>query len=200
VPREVPSLTAVSPKYASITARLTALAERENELNAEKLKEMQAIANWGQTADQNQQSRVEDIVAGKPFERRSTVYQETQARLADIEEERQLAREAQHQLQIDRAQEYQRASRLVCAAFADEHRALAERFYGQLAAAAATRVEIGLLQLDIERSGASSSFLLDVGVDLLDGSMDRTSAMAQELRKGVRLGFLRAGAVPAELR
>jgi hypothetical protein len=200
VPREIPKLTDVSPGYARITARLAALTERENALNAEKRKGLQAIASWGQTADQNQQSRVDDIVAGKPFERRSTVYQETQARLADIEEERQLAREAQHQLQNERADEYHRASRLVCAAFADEHRALAEKFYNQLAAAAETRVEIGLLQLDIERSGASSSYLHDVGIDLLDGSLDRTGAMAQELRNGIRLGFMNANAMPVELR
>lgn len=200
VTREVPSLTDVSPEYARVANRLTALVEREKQLDAEKLKISQAFSSWGPVADQDHKNRVEDIIAGKPFEPRSAAIQENRARLADIEEERRLGREAQYRLQNERAEEYRRASRLVCANFADEHRALAEKFYGILVAVAETRIAIGLLQLDIERSGASAIYLDDVGNDLLDGCLDRSGGLAQELRNGIRRGYLAADAMPEELR
>lgn len=200
MPRDVPSLQSVSPEYARIATRLAELVGREHELNRRKTEIATAMSNWGATADGEQRNRVDDIIAGKPFEPRLSVSEEFGAQIGDIEEERRLNKEAIHQLQIQRAEEHRRASSMVCAAFADEHSTLAEKLYTQLAAAAATRVEIGLLQLDIERSGASGSYLVDVGVDLLDGSLDRTGAMAQELRNGIRLGFLKADAVPQELR
>ncbi|RWP72377.1 hypothetical protein [Mesorhizobium sp.] len=198
--REVPSLADVSPTYGRIAARLDELNEREHTLSAEKAKLTKAFADWGPTAEGDKRSRVDDIVQGKPFERRSPATEEISGRIADIEEETRLIREAKHLLQNERAQEYLRASRLVCAAFADEHRALAEKFYGILVEAAEIRIEIGLLHLDIARSGASADYLYDAGNELLDGCLDRTGGLAQELRNGIRRGYLKADALPEELR
>ncbi|MFB9984345.1 hypothetical protein ACFSQQ_16455 [Mesorhizobium kowhaii] len=200
MPRDIPTLQSVSPEYARIASRLAELFDREHELNRRKSEIATAMSNWGATADGEHRNRVGDIIAGKPFEPRASVSEQFGAQIADIEEERRLNKEAIHQLQVQRAEEYTRASGLVCASLADEHRELAKTFYSQLATAAQTRVDIGLLRLEIERSGASALSLSDVGDDLLDGSLDRTGVIAQELRRGTRLGYLKAETVPEELR
>lgn len=199
VTRQVPELTSVSPKYATIVSRIAELSERENALGTEKAKLLTEVQNWGATADFEHRSRVNEVIAGKPFEARPSAISEFHDRIGEIEDERRLIREALHLLQVDRADEYRRASKLVCATFAEEHRAMAERYYGKLAAVAETRAEIGRLRVDVERSGAAAGYLPEVGFDLLDGSLDRTGGMAQELRRGVQLGFLQADAIPAEL-
>jgi hypothetical protein len=198
--RDVPSLQSVSAEYARIVGRLSELVDREHVLNSEMAAITHSMINLGAVADGLQRDRVADTIAGKPFEPRRSAMEDLQRRIVDINEEKRLIREAQHQLHNRKAEEYARASRAVCATFSAEHEALAAQFYELLSAAAEVRVKIGLLRLDVERSGASASSLYDAGVDLLDGSLDRTGSMAYELRNGVRRGYLKAENIPVELR
>ncbi|TIT57955.1 MAG: hypothetical protein E5W60_23175, partial [Mesorhizobium sp.] len=63
VTRQVPELTSVSPKYATIVSRIAELAERENALGTEKAKLLTEVQNWGVTADFEHRSRVNEVIA-----------------------------------------------------------------------------------------------------------------------------------------
>ncbi|RUW17385.1 hypothetical protein [Mesorhizobium sp. M4B.F.Ca.ET.013.02.1.1] len=191
--RTVPALAEVHPPFGVIAQRIADLQVEAGELDRER---NALVTQVGELQLRSDQDQLKAVISGVPLPDPAPVQQ----RLAQVENRRLLIKEALHQLVIQRTEEYRRASLRVCDHFAEERRTLTMEMFEGLAAAAAARVKLGLLALDIERAGADAGGFEQPLRDMFGPALARNSDLAIELRHAIAAGYLPESALPAELR
>ncbi|RUW17378.1 hypothetical protein [Mesorhizobium sp. M4B.F.Ca.ET.013.02.1.1] len=192
-PRTVPSLAEVHPPFGVLAQRVADLQVELTGLDKERSRLMAQPVQLEVRPDQDQ---LKAVMSGLP----APTAEPVRDILGGIEDRRRLVKQAIDLLIIERNEEYRRASLKVCDRFADERRTLTVQMYEGLAAAAAARVQLGLLALEIERAGASADGFDLPLFDMFGPALARNSEISIELKRGIANGYLPESALPGELR